>query len=231
MKKRLVALVMTLCTLLSLNVSVLAAASNANVALETSDAELAVLTTVFESDNQVQLIDIDGNNVRSEFVNKNMAAYKAGMFEGIIEQIADESLTLIEPNGLVKEPIKESKSDVFTRGLVYDTATGTKIIKLKNPSGQVTTGRYTVTLQARFAINDYNNTISGAVSGMQIIKQSVNPQTMAAGGERITNESSSITNNSKKISFSGLLHVRSYTTTPGIGGYLQTEWATISKSI
>ena len=231
MKKRLVALVMTLCALLSLNVSVLAAASNANVALETSDAELAVLTTVFESDNQVQLIDIDGNNVRSEFVNKNMAAYKAGMFEGIIEQIADESLTLIEPNGLVKEPIKETKSDVFTRGLVYGTATGTKIIKLNNPSGQVTTGRYTVTLQARFAINDYNNTISGAVSGMQIIKQSVNPQTMAAGVERITNESSSITNNGKKISFSGLLHVRSYTTTPGIGGYLQTEWATISKSI
>ena len=106
-----------------------------------------------------------------------------------------------------------------------------QIIKLKNPSGQVTTGRYTVTLQARFAINDYNNTISGAVSGMQIIDQSVNPQTMAAKVERITNESSSITNNGKKISFSGLLHVLSYTTTPGIGGYLQTEWATISKSI
>ena len=58
MKKRLVALVMTLCALLSLNVSVLAAASNANVALETSDAELAVLTTIFESENHVQLIDI-----------------------------------------------------------------------------------------------------------------------------------------------------------------------------
>ena len=131
MKKRLVALVMTLCSLLSLNVSVLAVASNANEALEPSDAELAVLTTIFESENHVQLIDIDGNNVRSEFVNKNMAAYKAGMFEGIIEQIADESLTLIEPNGLIKEPIKESKSDVFTRGLVYGKATGTKIIKLK----------------------------------------------------------------------------------------------------
>ena len=45
------------------------------------------------------------------------------------------------------------------------------------------------------------------------------------------NERSNITNNSKKTSFSGLLHVRSHTTTPGIGGYLQTEWATISKSI
>ena len=221
-----------LATLMAFTLVIPAAAANHDSQDETtstvSETEVKIIDLIFDANSNINLMD--GNkNIREDFIAEYQELYDARNYDALIRVFTNRSLTLVEP--CVISEVSSDTNNIVPYALKR-TARATRTIALRNPSGVVTSNRYTVTLEADYSVIDSNNTINGAESTMRIVAQENNPPTWASKVLRIKNERATISDARQFITFSGILVINTYSTgVPGIGGVVQEERVSFRGSV
>lgn len=229
MKKYTLALVLTLTMVLTLAVPAFAAPmteenASGEVMNELSEIDIGFVEKIFESGVEAVLLDENGTNVKQRFIAENQNAYETGDYATILENLADESLSLVEPN-IIPDLSTLSDDGIMPLIMLKRTARATRKFYLLNGSGQQTKDTFTVVLEADFTVYDSNEKmINGADSKIRVVGQSNNPTTRQSKVERISNESSRVLSGRDAIEFTGTLHISTRSTgVPFIGADNQTE--------
>lgn len=210
MKKRIFTVMLALIMCLALTSPVIAApplddVSKGSVS-DLTEAEIRLVESIFETSSDVKLVDSNGNNVKGEFIEKYQSLYNSGNYKKIIDDIADNSLTLLE----LKRPVDsiEGQNVVPRRIALKRTARATKTIKLINDSGGFSTHNLILTLEADYSVIDYNNTINGAESLIRIVSQQNVPSNWESKILGRSGEAAVVSSDRKSIKFSTNFYIQ-----------------------
>ena len=176
---------------------------------------------IFE--NKAHVIDVDGTNITSKFIEENKARYQAGSYNEILDCLIDQNLAIEE-----QPPV----SPLETRLVVNGSVKSSSITRyFKSPLTGTTTKEWiTFYFIGHYRVNDYNNTIDSGVKieGVTTAKSSSTLDKICF----IDTSASSwkITNNNKKITFTVKYSARIYTSPFTIADQ-QNGTTTFSKTL
>ena len=190
-------------------------------ASDLTGAEIRLIESIFESSSDVKLVDNNGKDVKKEFTEKHRNLYNAGDYKSIIDNIADNSLTLLEQK--IKVDLTEGENVIPHRVMLKRTASATKTIKLINDYGGLSNNKLILSLEAGYSVIDYNNTINGAESLIRIVSQQNVPETFQSKIIGRSGEKAVVSNDKKSIQFSANLHIQTISTAIPVGGLTQVE--------
>ena len=168
-------------------------------ASDLTGAEIRLIESIFESSSDVKLVD----------------------YKSIIDNIADNSLTLLEQK--IKVDLTEGENVIPHRVMLKRTASATKTIKLINDYGGLSNNKLILSLEADYSVIDYNNTINGAESLIRIVSQQNVPETFQSKIIGRSGEKAVVSNDKKSIQFSANLHIQTISTAIPVGGLTQVE--------